>query len=531
MIRRARRRNATPPIDPALPPTAPLLATTRVGDRAVVSAVDDRAAALGIAPGMGVADARALVPDLVAVPADPRGDAQALDDLARWCDRYTPSVAIDGSDGLFLDITGAAHLQGGEAALMADLLARVRRAGLAARAGLADTAGAAWALARHGAQGAGGAILASGGEAEALAPLPVTTLRLAPATAERLNRVGLRRIGDLLRLDRTNGRAPLAARMGPQVWQRLDQALGRLDEPIAPRPPSVPHRAELAFAEPIATAEAIARAAQRLLATLALRFGGQGVGARQVVLTLYRADGTAQRLEIGTARPSRDPKHLFRLLGEKLDRAEPGFGIDLVVLTAPVVEPMAAVQAPLPALSARANGLVDDAPVPRDFAAAADLTVSDIAGDDLAALVDRLSNRLGLDRVWRLEPRESHRPERSVARVAAMAPRKASAWRLPPRPVRLFARPEPVDMLADDDAAPSLFRWRAHLHRVRLAEGPERLAPEWWLEDTDRATRDYWRIEDEEGRRFWLFQALPERNVPERSAAGKPAWFLHGEFA
>lgn len=471
--------------------------------------MDDAAAACGIAPGMGLADARALVPALAALPADPTGDARALARLADWAERYTPSVAPDGADGLFLDVTGCTHLFApgvkGEAAMLADLLDRVRRSGLAARGALADTPGAASALARFAPQDEGGIVAPSGCAEPLLDPLPVAALRLAPDAAEGLARVGLRRIADLRRMERRSGRAPLAARFGPPVWRRLDQALGRAEEAVAPRRPDAPHSVRLSFAEPIATAEAIAGAVRQLLDRLALRLEASGMGARRITAAFFRVDGQAQRLEIGTSAPSRDSKHLFRLLTEKLAQAEPGFGIDLVELSAPETEPLAAAQIDLPGTAP-----------------------AGIAGNSLGELIDRLGNRLGAERVGRQAPRETHAPERAVQPVTALAPAGTARWSLPPRPLRLFARPEPVDVIAGQDACPSLFRWRAHLHRICAAEGPERLAPEWWLPDAPRATRDYWRVADADGRRFWLYQMTEVRG---QGSEGKGAWFLHGEFA
>lgn len=475
----------------------------------MVVAVDDGAEAQGIAPGMGLADARALLPGLAALPADPLGDAATLARLADWAERYTPAVALDGADGLFLDVTGCAHLFApgieGEAALLADLLDRVRRAGLAARGALADTPGAASALARFAAQGDGGIVAPPGGAAPLLDPLPTAALRLSPEAVQGMARVGLRRIADLRRLEGQSGRAPLAARHGPAVWRRLDQALGRAEEAIAPRRPPAPLAVRLGFAEPIATAGSIAGAARQLLDRLARRLEAEGAGARRVAATFFRVDGQAQRLAIGTAAPSRDPQHLFRLLAEKLGQVEPGFGIDLVELSAPETEALDAAQIDLPATEPGAA-----------------------AGTSLEELIDRLSNRLGSDRVGRQAPRESRAPERAVQPAAALAPPSAAGWSLPPRPLRLLPRSEPVDVIAGADASPSLFRWRAHLHRVAAAEGPERLAPEWWLADAPRTTRDYWRVEDEAGRRFWLYQMT---EAGGQGSEGKGAWFLHGEFA
>lgn len=487
------------------------------GGRSLIAAVDDAAAVAGLTPGMGLADARAIAPDLVAVPADPEREARALNALADWCDRYTPSVALSGTDGLYLDITGCAHLAApgnrGEPALLADLLRRVRRAGFAAQAALADTAGAAWAMARFSDSAPESGILVPPGESEtALLPLPAAALRLPPGLPEDLSRVGLRRIGDLRRFEQGGGRGPLAIRYSDAAWRQLDLALGRAEEPISPRRPLPVHRERLSFAEPIATPEDIARAARRLLAKLCVRFVASGMGARRIELAFYRGDGSVSAVAVGTAKPSRDSAHLFHLLQQKLDRVEPGFGIDLAVIAASEVEPLAAMQIEMPQR--------------QDSVA-----VSRVSGDDgdLAELVDRLGNRLGPDQVWRFAPRETWIPERAAERVRPLSAPAPKQWKLPPRPVRLFARPEPIDAIAGVSSglgtAPSLFRWRAHLHRVRRAEGPERLSPEWWRPETDQATRDYWRVEDETGRRFWLFQKTDDRGQKTEG------WFIHGEFA
>ena len=522
LLRREWSRRRSPMLLIERPPTeaavvnTPVATTVQSGGRSLLAAVDDAAAVAGIAPGMGLADARAIVPELVAVAADPAGEARALNALADWCDRYTPAVALSGADGLYLDITGCAHLMGpkqqGESALLADLLRRVRRAGLAAQTALADTPGAAWALARFAETPLEtGIVVAPGTSEAALLPLPAAALRLPPGMAEDLSRVGLRRIGDLRRLEQDGGRAPLAARYSDAAWRQFDLALGRAEEPISPRRLLPAYRERLAFAEPIATPEDIARATRRLLAKLCVRLVGTGVGARRIDLAFYRSDGAVSGVGIGTAKPSRDSAHLFHLLRQKLDRVEPGFGIDLATIAAPEVEALAALQIDLPQQpdSVAVTPRTDDG--------------------DLAELVDRLGNRLGANHVWRLAPRESYVPERAAQRVKPMSPPALKAWRLPPRPLRLFARPEPIDAIvgagsgAERDTAPSLFRWRAHLHRVRRGEGPERLSPEWWRPDSDQATRDYWRVEDEAGRRFWLFQRMEK--------AATPSWFIHGEFA
>jgi len=463
----------------------------------VIAAVNAAAGSSGISPGMGLADARALVPGLHAVQANPAGDVQALSKLAEWCRRYTPMVAIDGLDGLFLDVTGCTHLFHGETAMLADLMRRLGNAGLSHRAVLAGTPAAAWAVARFGAD----AKVIEGQDTEAaLSPLPIAALRLPRGMASGLARMGLRHVEDLLRLDRASRRAPVAARFGPIVWQRLDQAMGRLDEPISPIQPTVPHRVQLAFAEPISTADDIGRTTHQLLMALSSRLGRENVGARLIELSFYRVDGAAERVKIGTSQPSRDVDHLFRLFREKLEGVDPGFGIDLAVMSAPVVE------------------VIDDAQI--------DLPDNERPGQQhgastLPELIDRLSNRLGKENVFRTEARESHVPERAVVSALPLSPPSEARWRLPPRPTHLFADPVPVEVTTENDA-PATFRWRVHLYRIRALEGPEHIGPEWWRGQTLAMTRrEYWRVEEENGRRFWLYRAMG-RN---------PSWFLHGEFA
>ena len=328
-----RRRARECPASPA-EGGAGLITAVATAGRALVASVDAVAAANGVAPGLSLADARAMVPALRVRPADPAGDAAALDRLAEWSTRYTPWTAVEASDdgngaGLWLDVTGCAHLFGGEATLLGDLLARLNRFGHAARAAIADTPGAAWAAARFidDPQGAG-IVLASKAARDHLIPLPVAALRLPAAMAAELQRLGLRRVGDLLPMPRTS----LARRFGCLLADRLDQALGLLDEPLSPRRSVALHQARLAVAEPLLTAEGIAEALRRLLRRLCRQFDAEQVGARRLELALYRVDGTVQRTGIGTSRPNREPQALERLFAERIVKIDPGFGIEAMTL-------------------------------------------------------------------------------------------------------------------------------------------------------------------------------------------------------
>lgn len=470
---------------------------------------------------MTLADARAVLPDLVTLPSDARADAAMMERLARWCGAYTPWVSLEGPDGLWLDVTGCAHLRGGEQALLDDLLERLKGYGFSVRGALADTPGAAWALARCGEERA---VVPSGKTRDALAPLPAAALRLDSETLSKLSRLGLRRIGDLYALPRIS----LANRFRLEVVQRLDQALGRLAEPITPRPHERPYRERIAFPEPLVQASDIAEALKLLLQRLCTRLRQAHYGCRSLEFHCHRVDGATQSLEIGTARPMRDPKQLARLFAEHLGGLDPAFGFEALVLKASGVEPLGAIQE---AITVGEEG---------DGEASAG--TADESGT--AHLIDRLGNRLGFDRVLRLQAVASYLPERAYRALPASESLSAGVHAdevenddsqhktRPLRPIRLLQRPEQVETLSllppgEPGMPPAVFRWRRIRHRVRAAEGPERLTPEWWQGDPGwrGGTRDYWRVEDEAGGRFWLYREGPLRS-------GVPVtWFLHGFFA
>ena len=489
----------------------------------MLAAVDGAAALAGLAPGMPLAGAHALAPDLETAPHDPRGDAAALARLAAWCEGYSPWTApggleLGGAAGLVLDVSGCAHLFGGERALVADLEAWLAGLGFTARAALAETLGAAWALARFGpsgnppgdpagdpgghTSGSAARVVPPGDVRAALAPLPPAALRLPAETCELLARLGLRHIGDLLALPP----AVLAPRFGPLPARRLRQALGAEAEPLSPGAPPPPPEARRLFAEPITTPEDLARALDGLSAALCARLEAAGLGARRLVLTAVTVDGGRQHVRVGTSRPRRDPAHLAYLFRDRLERLDPGFGVEAMILSATAAEPLAARQANL---------------VGRDLA-------DDGAEAGLADLIDRLTSRLGAGSVHGLAPRESHLPERAVAAAPALEglDRPPQPWRRgQPRPLRLFDPPQPVEALALlPDHPPQRFRWRRLQHRVVRAEGPERLTGEWWQDAAPSEawptteSRDYFRVEDANGHRYWLYRS-----------AGR--WFLHGLFA
>ncbi len=483
---------------PALSPDAPLVTAAQDGPRQIVAAADNAARTLGIHAGMKLAQAQAIAPGLTVMPAAPAEDAAALAQLAAWCLHYAPLTAPDAPDGIWIDATGCTHLHGGERAMLADLVRRLASTGIAAHAAIADTPGAAHAAARF--RGEPVVVVMTNGAESVLAGLPVAALRLATDTVDGLRRLGLERIGDLLAIPR----APLARRFGPEIALRLDQALGRVFEPIAPVHPPEVFSARLAFTEPLLTPEAFAAVIAQLAAQICTALENAGQGARRLDLLFERVDGTVQAIRIGTARPSRDARHLGRLLAERIEQVDPGLGVEAMRLVVARADPLA---------YAQTGALAGDGE----------------AEPDVSALVDRLANRLGADHVYRVAPVESDVPERSVRRVAALAPPATATWPPSlPRPARLLSPPQPVQAMALlPDQPPVAFTWRRIRHRVRRADGPERITGEWWKRDGERRTvRDYFAVEDEAGRRYWLFRRGDGRDP----ATGDLRWFLHGMF-
>ena len=477
----------------------PLVTRAHDGRRIVIAAADAAARTHGLRPPMPLAQAMAMVPGLVVADADPDGDLQALRNLAAWCLHLSPMTAPDPPDGVWIDVTGCAHLHGGEAPMLEALAAQLSTAGLTARAGLADTPGAAHAVARHG--GGRVAIVVPGGHADALWPMPLCALRIASAALDGLHRLGVEQVGQLAAMPR----GPLARRFGPHVLLRLDQALGRSAEPIQPvLPPETVH-VRRAFLEPICTAEVFSTAILVLVEAACAALERRGLGARRLDLVFERVDGGVQVVRIGTARPVRDVRHLARLLDEQIETVDPGLGIEAMRLVLPLAEPLGPVQ--------RRDGL-DGTPA---------------GNTDIAALIDRLGNRLGAARVYRVAPVESDVPERAMMPTQPMAPASGPDWTtLWPRPARLLLRPEPVEAMGMlPDHPPRAFTWRRVRHRVARADGPERIVGEWWRRAGERAAvRDYWAVEDEDGCRFWLFRQGDGLDP----ATGGLAWFLHGLF-
>ncbi|MQT11699.1 DNA polymerase Y family protein [Rhizobiales bacterium Sp-1] len=498
------------------PPERPFALAADVKGGRRLAALNAAAEAAGLRLGDTVADARVKAVDLVVADHDPGADRAGLRRLGLWAMRYSPVVALfgpeEGEDGLFLDITGAAHLHGGEAGLIDDLARRLVGFGLAPELALAGTPGAAWAVSRfHPAPG----ILRAGREAQVLAPLPVKALRLDPDLTARLRRLGLKTIGAIA----ARPRAPFAARFEAALLRRLDQATGRLPEPLDPIVPAPAYRSLRRLLEPIARQEAVVVVARDLMADLAPTLERDGVAARRLRLDLYRVDGGFQTLEIGVSAATRDPDHFARLVDLKLDRAagrggdglDAGFGFEAVGLSVVEAAPW----------EARQEGL-EAAEEPQRAARC-------------AALMDGLRQRLGARSVRRPVARQSHLPERAEAFVATEAflaadAGAASAWTAGsarPRPILVFPRPEPAEVVAlVPEGPPQRFRWRGGQHRIARAEGPERIAGEWWRATEPPPTRDYYLVEDAEGRRFWLYR----EGLYGRETAS-PRWFVQGLFA
>lgn len=488
-----------------------LVHKTTGGER--LYALNPAASAAGLQRGQAVADAKSLEPRLQTAPADIKADACMLRAFARACGRWSPWCAPDpgppGDDGILLEITGCARLFGGEERLIAETLEATRAQGLNAFAAAAPTIGLAWGLARHAAPAETSGWVCCNEPRQSLHALPVEALRIGD-TAAQLRRFGFRQVGDIADLPR----ASLARRFGQELPRRLDQARGHEDEVLDPLLPRTPYRARLRFPEALLLLESIKQAVAETAATLCRQLEADGRGLRRAELNLYRVDGKIQLLGLGTAAPARDPVHITRLLNEKLDRAvlDLGFGIDVVELRALATDDLDTRQAGL----IGATGLDEDA---------------------LSALTDRLVVRLGNDRVSRAGRRQSHIPERASGwrsgpslqagahlPVRDTVPAAILSPPEPDRPLLILARPEPAQAVAEiPDGPPRSFIWRRVRHQVDKAEGPERLAPEWWREQPAPRTRDYFRVETREGRRFWLYReglfGLETRS---------PQWFVHG---
>ncbi|MFL6829508.1 MAG: DNA polymerase Y family protein [Sphingomicrobium sp.] len=481
-----------------LPPDAPVVLTLEGTHGPIIHAVTPAVATRGARPGARLTDARALDPALIAVPADPAGDAALVARLARWAGRWSPLVEVDGADALRLEVTGVAHLFGGERGLVRDIRRRFAQLGVTARTAIAPTAAAAWAFSRFG--------------GDELAPLHVSALRIDPDTVRTLERLGLKTIGALLDVPRL----ALARRFrgAEDVVDALDRMLGRKPEPLSAAPAEAPPRAVLKLEEPATHPEAGAQALERLIPSLVRELEQRHLGARRLSLHGFRVDGTVATATVATAIPSREAKHLQRLLADKTAALDPEFGFDAFALTADWTEQLAAAQ----------DSLVEEPS----------------GAGELARLIDRLTVKLGPGRVRRPRAEESHLPERASGWIPAVRSSRGAQRRGDPeldcfatlamtaiRPQRLLDRPEAIDVIyATPEGMPRRFVWRRAVHDIARAQGPERIAPEWWRQPSSARLRDYYRVEDSDGRRYWIFR----EGLAGDGRGGAPQWFIHGLF-
>jgi protein ImuB len=490
--------------------SAPLVAVARIDNAQRLVCVDAQAARLGLSVGLSLPDARARFPALIAVEAAPEEEARLIERICDWCSRFTPLVALDGHDGLMLDISGVAHLFEGEAALIEDCRARLASQGITVFIGAAGNPRAAWALARFSRVKTTSEPLSDKAFAKLFHDLPLAALGLNETTIADMARAGLRRIGDIA----LRPRAPITARFGSVPMARLDALKGLERSPIAPRFRPPDFCAERRFASPIQTIEAIEAQLRKLADDLIVLLERQAKGARRIELALYRVDGVVRRILIGASRPLNEARAIVRLIAERLaspdeDAIDAGYGVDLMRLACLKTEPLAPSEAELE----RAH----EAERAHAF----------------AELLDRLSARLGARAVTRRELINAHLPEQAEAAAPAMLGQartreehpETGVVGAPARPLRLFARPEPIEAMAEvPDGPPLRFRWRRVLHDVTAIEGPERIAPPWWRQ-VGAPTRDYFRAEDREGRRFWLYrEGLWGRETAQTK------WFVHGLF-
>lgn len=458
--------------------------------RMVITASNPTSEKEGFFPGMVVADARAVLPSIEAFPDDVAAREKLLKNLAEWSLRYSPVIASDTPDGLVIDITGCPHLWGGEHAYLQTITTRFRRGGYNIKTAIADTIGTARAVARYGETGT---ITDPGKQADALLPLPPAALRLNNYTIQRMEKLGFRQIGQFINMPRLN----LRRRFGEDLLLKLEQALGTAPEFLQPIQPAPVYQERLPCLEPICTAAGIEIALKRLLESLCERFFREGKGMRTGIFKGYRIDGETVQISIGTNRASRNAAHLFKLFELKIPEIEPALGIELFTLEAPLVEEVNELQEALWSTATH------------DQAA-------------IAELMDNITGKVGKT-IHRYLPQEHHWPENSIKKVTSLEEQPETEWRTDhPRPIHLLPEPEPVEvMVVLPDYPPMHFRHKNEVIRVVRADGPERIEQEWWLQSGP--PRDYYRVEDENGARYWLFRL-------GLYGTQKPQWFLHGYF-
>lgn len=473
----------------------PFVLTEKDHGRLVVTAVNPLAGRYGIKPGYVAADARAMIPGLEVLDDVANQNQKLLKALGLWCLRYTPVVAIDLPDGLMLDIAGCAHLWGGERNYLKEVINKLRSKGYDARGAITDTVGAAWAVARYGRVTP---IILPGQQRAALLPLPPSALRLSTGSIELMQKLGFRTIGEFIGMQRS----VLRRRFKDELLLRLDQAVGRVDEPLRPIKQPEPFQVRLPCLEPIKTATGIEIAIQKLLEMLCTRLNAEGKGLRTGILKVYRVDGKMQQLQIGTNRASGSIQHLFKLFELHIQHIEPDLGIELFILEAP---------------------RVDDVTDEQEALWTPDGT--SLEANTLAELLDRITGKLGADVIKRYLPQEHHWPERSIRPAQTLGEQPPISWRTNKRrPTLLLHRPEKIMVTAPvPDYPPMLFIHKGQRHDIKKADGPERIEREWWLDAGEH--RDYYIVEDTQGCRYWLFRE-GHYNGEEPND-----WYLHGYFA
>jgi protein ImuB len=471
----------------------PFVFAAPLRNRIIVTAANTLAETEGVYAGMAAADAKAIAPGLKVIDNPIGKQEKLLRKLGLWCIRYTPIVAIDAPDGLMLDISGCTHLWDDERGYLKEIVLKLRGNGYDARAAIADTPGTAWAVARFGRVSP---IIAQQKQAEALAKLPPAALRLDEEVLERLQKLGFRTIGSFMHLP---GRE-LRKRFGDELLTRLTQALGLKNEPLMPLIPPVPYAERLPSLEPIKTVPGIEIAITQLLEALCIRLQSEGKGVRKAILKCYRIDGKQVQVSISTNRGSHSVSHLQKLFGLQIDKIEPALGIELFVMEVPRVEVMEVKQEKVW------------------------VSQPDLKDAALAELLDKLGGKIGAERIHRYLPTENYWPERSVKEATSLQEAPATIWRTDrPRPLRLLGRPEQVEVMALlPDYPPKHFIYKGKRHIIDKADGPERIEREWWRDKGQH--RDYYAVEDTEGRRYWLFRSGHYDSEDTR-------WFIHGFFA
>jgi protein ImuB len=459
-----------------------------------ITAANKLARAKGVELGMVVADARAMIPSLKVLDDEDGLPGRLLNKIANWCIRYTNIVAVDPPDGLIMDVTGCAHLWGGEMLYIKDINFRLKKRGYDVRATMADSIGAAWAIAHF---GDSTPIIESGRQMNALLALPPAALRLEINTIDRLHKLGLHQVRNFISMPRS----ALRRRFGIDLLLKLDRALGHEEEPVIGVQPIAPWRERLPCLEPIVTATGIEIALQRLLEMICTRLQQKGLGIRKAIFTGFRVDGKLEKIEIGTHRATSNANHLYKLFEDKISTIAPDLGIDLFMIEALKTDKCLS----------RQEKLWD--------------TKAGLENAGLAELMDRLTNRFGASPIRRYLPAEHYLPEKSFIESVSLNEAPTTHWKIDrPRPLQLLSRPQPIEVTAPiPDYPPMLFRYQGIIHKIKKADGPERIEQEWWIQDGPH--RDYYAVEDEEGNRYWLFRSGHYREDKITK------WFIHGFFS